>query len=41
MRGAIQPWEFVIVAVAGWVNRRQQAGTDYLIEENRIVLIAI
>ena len=41
MRRAIQPWEFVIVVVAGWVNRREQAVIDYLIEENHILLIAI
>ncbi len=36
MNRAFQPWEFVIVAVAGWINLHQQAVIDYMMEENRV-----
>ena len=29
-------FHFILVTLAGWVNRHQQAIIDYLIEENRI-----
>lgn len=31
------PWIFFVVAVAGWLNCRQQAVVDYLREENRVL----
>ena len=34
------PWQFVLVTVAGWINRHQQDVIDYLIEENRVLLSA-
>ncbi len=30
-------WQFIIVALAGWLNRHQQAVLEYLQEENRIL----
>ena len=33
----LQPIHLLVVALAGWLNRRQQAVIDYLIEENRIL----
>jgi len=30
-------WHFKIVAMAGWLNRHQQAVVEYLQEENRIL----
>jgi hypothetical protein len=33
----IQPFHFLVVALAGWLNRHQQAVIDYLIEENRVL----
>jgi len=30
------PWHFIVVAIAGWMNRQQQV-IDYLREENRIL----
>jgi len=33
----ISPWQFVMVALAGWVNREQQNVVEYLKEENRIL----
>jgi hypothetical protein len=31
------PLQFLILTVAGWVNRRQQNVIEYLLEENRIL----
>ena len=31
------PWQFLLLIVAGWVNRFQQAAIDYLKEENRVL----
>ena len=32
----VKLFHFIVVALAGWVNRHQQAIIDYLIEENRV-----
>jgi transposase InsO family protein len=32
----VKIFHFIVVALAGWVNRHQQAIIDYLIEENRV-----
>ena len=32
----IKAFHFIVVVLAGWVNRHQQTIIDYLIEENRI-----
>ncbi len=37
MSRVVHPWELLIVAVAGWINRDQQAVIDYLVEENRVL----
>jgi len=34
----LQPWQVLLLAMAGWINRHQQAAIDYLREENRILL---
>jgi hypothetical protein len=31
------PLQFLLLLFAGWVNRRQQAVIDYLVEENRVL----
>jgi transposase InsO family protein len=31
------PWHFIVVAIAGWMNRQQQQVIEYLREENRIL----
>ena len=31
------PWHFMLVAIAGWMNRQQQDVIAYLTEENRIL----
>ncbi len=33
----IQPFHLLVIALAGWINRDQQALIDYLIEENRVL----
>jgi hypothetical protein len=37
MNRALQPWEFLLIILSGWVNRHQQKVIDYLIEENRVL----
>lgn len=37
MTSAIQPFHLLVIALAGWLNRQQQAVIDYLIEENRVL----
>ncbi len=37
MSRALQPWEFLLITLSGWVNRHQQKVIDYLIEENRVL----
>jgi putative transposase len=33
----MDPFQFVLIAVAGWMNQRQQKAIDYLREENRVL----
>src|SRR5436305_14391090 len=33
----LDPLQFVLVAVAGWMNQRQQQTIEYLREENRVL----
>jgi hypothetical protein len=37
MSGVLDPFRFVLIAVAGWMNQRQLLVIDYLREENRIL----
>jgi hypothetical protein len=37
MSNVIQPFHLLVIALAGWLNRHQQAVIDYLIEENRVL----
>ena len=37
MTNAMQPFHLLVIALAGWLNRHQQAVVDYLIEENRVL----
>jgi len=37
MTNAIQPFHLLVIALAGLLNRHQQAFIDYLIEENRVL----
>ncbi len=33
----LDPFKFVLVAVGGWMNQRQQQTIEYLREENRVL----
>ncbi len=33
----IQPWQLLLVSLAGWINRHQQDVITYIQEENRIL----
>src|SRR5215813_14000724 len=37
MPRVLDPFRFVLVAVAGWMNQRQLQAIDYLREENRVL----
>src|SRR5262249_11530667 len=37
MRARLDPFSFLVISVAGWLNQRQQHVIEYLIEENRIL----
>ena len=37
MTSTIKPFHLLVVGLAGWLNRHQQAVIDYLIEENRVL----
>src|SRR5947199_9820987 len=37
MRRMLDPFQFMLVAVAGWMNQRQQQTIEYLREENRVL----
>ena len=37
MTHVIQPFNLLVIALAGWLERRQQAIIDYLIEENHVL----
>src|SRR5436305_14020611 len=37
MSRALNPFRFVLIAVAGWMNQRQLQVIDYLREENRVL----
>jgi hypothetical protein len=37
MPRVLDPFRFVLTAVAGWMNQRQRQSMDYLREENRVL----
>jgi hypothetical protein len=37
MSNVLQPFHLLVIALAGWLSRQQQAVIDYLIEENRVL----
>src|SRR4030095_10988812 len=37
MRSVLDPFQFLIISVAGWMNQHQHNVIDYLIEENRVL----
>ncbi len=37
MCSVLQPFYLLVIALAGWLNRHQQAVIDYPMEENRVL----
>ncbi len=37
MPSVLDPFQFVVVAIAGWMNQHQQQVVEYLLEENRVL----
>jgi len=37
MRAGLDPFSFLVVSMAGWLNQRQQQIIDYVVEENRVL----
>ena len=37
MRACLNPFSFLVVSVAGWMNQHQQHVVEYLTEENRVL----
>src|SRR5262249_51964363 len=37
MNFVLQPWQLLLIILAGWVNRRQQQINDYLRTENQVL----
>ena len=39
MKAEIYPPQGLLLTVSGWVNRRQRAVIEYLVEENRVLKV--
>ena len=37
MNFILQPWQFYLVILAGWINRQQQEVIEYLRTENQVL----
>ena len=37
MSSVLDPFQFVVIAIAGWMNQHQQQVVEYLLEENRVL----
>jgi putative transposase len=37
MQRVLDPFRFLLISVAGWMNQQQQFALDYLREENRVL----
>jgi putative transposase len=37
MKEVLQPWQLLLLVLAGWVNRQQQEVIEYLVAENRML----
>jgi transposase InsO family protein len=37
MRLGLDPFQFLLISIAGWLNQHQQRAVDYLLEENRVL----
>lgn len=37
MKSSLQPWQFLLLILTGWINARQKEVMDYLLTENRVL----
>ena len=37
MKSVLQPWQLLILILAGWINRQEQDVIEYLRAENRVL----
>lgn len=37
MKALLQPWQLLLLILAGWINRWQQDAVEYLLTENRVL----
>ena len=37
MRNVLNPFRFLVIVLAGWMNQKQQHAIEYLREENRVL----
>jgi hypothetical protein len=37
MPSGLDPFQFLLFSIAGWMNQHQRRAVDYLIEENRVL----
>jgi putative transposase len=37
MQAGLNPFSFLVISFAGWINQRQQQVIEYLVEENRVL----
>ena len=37
MKPLLQPWQLLLLVLAGWINRQQQDVIEYLVAENRVL----
>src|SRR5438552_11148774 len=37
MRAGLDPFSFLVISIAGWMNQHQQRVIEYLMEENRVL----
>ena len=35
----LQPWQFFLIGLAGWINGHQQQIIEYLITENQVLIV--
>jgi putative transposase len=40
MEAQLQPWQLLLLILAGWINRRQRDAIEYLLTEKRTLLPA-
>ena len=37
MKAHLQPWQLLVLILAGWISRQQQDAIEYLLTENRVL----